>query len=245
METEILKLDAPYEYIYCNGSMGLHIATMIVYEAKVNEGGEYVLETHSHPIVKYRHRPGGTVWNRAELTDCSVLCREDNKHITMEQFDNYVTEALYAVQNGDVFDARPFHLYAKKGMLDQNGITIDWPQLSCEGGRRIPQIEFSIGIEIERNPKGSKFKYICRGLEMDDETRYRGGSSLPLLFEFNNKKDLKNLLETFMGTYYMLFVDHQFKIIYTCEESCEFADVINAVNMKEPKIREKNNDINV
>ena len=36
METEILKLDKPYEYIYCNGSLGLHIATMIVYEAKTN-----------------------------------------------------------------------------------------------------------------------------------------------------------------------------------------------------------------
>lgn len=77
METQILKLNEPYEYIYCNGSIGLHIATMIVYEAKVNNDGEYVFETHSHPVVKYENRPGGTVWNRAELTDCHVLCRED------------------------------------------------------------------------------------------------------------------------------------------------------------------------
>ena len=34
METQILKLDQPYEYIYCNGSIGLHIATMIVYETR-------------------------------------------------------------------------------------------------------------------------------------------------------------------------------------------------------------------
>ena len=86
METQILKLDQPYEYIYCNGSIGLHIATMIVYETKTNEDGDYELETHSHPVVKYSKRPGGTVWNRAELTDCTVLCREDNRRITMESF---------------------------------------------------------------------------------------------------------------------------------------------------------------
>ena len=50
METQILKLDQPYEYIYCNGSIGLHIATMIVYETKTNEDGDYELETHSHPV---------------------------------------------------------------------------------------------------------------------------------------------------------------------------------------------------
>ena len=91
MKTEILKLDRPYEYIYCNGSIGLHIATMIVYEAKTDEDGEYELETHSHPVVKYRGRPGGTVWNKAELTDCSVLCSEDDKRISMHEFYNFVS----------------------------------------------------------------------------------------------------------------------------------------------------------
>ena len=105
METQILKLDAPFDYIYCNGSIGLHIATMIVYETKTNEDGDYELETHSHPIVKYYDRPGGTVWNRAELTDCTVICREDNKHITMEQFYNFVSTKLHpddAWQNKDI-----------------------------------------------------------------------------------------------------------------------------------------------
>ena len=91
METQILKLNEPYEYIYCNGSIGLHIATMIVYEAKTNEDGDYELETHSHPIVKYRLQPGGTVWNRAELRDCRVLCREDDKRITMQEFYDFVS----------------------------------------------------------------------------------------------------------------------------------------------------------
>ena len=45
MDTQILKLESPREYIYCNGSIGLHIATMIVYEAKVNDEGDYELVT--------------------------------------------------------------------------------------------------------------------------------------------------------------------------------------------------------
>ncbi len=44
MDTQILKLNEPYEYIYCNGSIGLHIATMIVYEAKTNDDGDYELD---------------------------------------------------------------------------------------------------------------------------------------------------------------------------------------------------------
>ena len=58
MDTQILKLEPPFEYIHCNGSTALHIATMIVYEAKTNENGEYELITHSHPIVKYFNTPG-------------------------------------------------------------------------------------------------------------------------------------------------------------------------------------------
>ena len=86
METQILKLNEPYEYICCNGRVALHIATLIVYEAKVNEDGEYELETHSHPIVQYKDSPKGVVWNRAELTDCEVICSEDDMRIDVQKF---------------------------------------------------------------------------------------------------------------------------------------------------------------
>ena len=51
METQILKLEAPFDYIYCNGEVGKHIATYIVGESRIGEDGKYTLETHSHPIV--------------------------------------------------------------------------------------------------------------------------------------------------------------------------------------------------
>lgn len=47
METQILKLEAPYDYIYCNGEVGKHIATYIVGESRINEEGKYELETQS------------------------------------------------------------------------------------------------------------------------------------------------------------------------------------------------------
>jgi len=86
MDIQILKLEPPFEYIYCNGEVGKHIATYIVGETKVDEKGEYHLETHSHPIVKYWNAPQGVVWNKAELTDCEVLCNETDKTIAPYTF---------------------------------------------------------------------------------------------------------------------------------------------------------------
>lgn len=86
MDTEILKLDTPYEYIFCNGELGKHVATYIVGETRKNEDGKYELETHSHPIVKYWHMPQGVVWNKAELTDCEVLCDDTDKRVDAFKF---------------------------------------------------------------------------------------------------------------------------------------------------------------
>lgn len=86
METQILKLEAPFDYIYCNGEVGKHIATYIVGESRIGEDGKYTLETHSHPIVQYKDGAKGVVWNRVELTDCEVICSEDDMRIDVQKF---------------------------------------------------------------------------------------------------------------------------------------------------------------
>ncbi len=106
MDTQILKLEAPFDYIYCNGEVGKHIATYIVGESRIGEDGKYTLETHSHPIVQYKDSPKGVVWNRAELTDCEVLCSEDDMRIEPFTFCllcNQIAEQKEktAVDNGD------------------------------------------------------------------------------------------------------------------------------------------------
>lgn len=86
MDTQILNLKPPYDFIHCNGEVGKHIATYIVGESRIDEDGKYILETHSHPIVQYKDSPKGVVWNRAELTDCEVICSEDDMRIDVQKF---------------------------------------------------------------------------------------------------------------------------------------------------------------
>ena len=247
MESQILKLNEPYEYIYCNGSIGLHIATMIVYEAKVNEDGDYELVTHSHPVVKYHNRPGGTVWNRAELADCHVLCREDNKRISMERFYNFVSDLrdLRDHESSDDMDLRATEVIGRHFSLKLNGIEIEWPMIRKENGDSRPQLDFDVAFDIRRNPKGSKFKYTCSDLGASDETIFLGGAPLFFYFEFNTKKELREILTTSIQMYYRMFRNHQFRIKLGWEEGSEFADVIQEVARHEPTIREQCNDDDV
>lgn len=85
MDAQILNLREPYDYIFCNGEVGMHVGTYIVGESRIIDG-KYTLETHSHPIVKYLNAPAGVVWDRAELTDCEVLCNTADKRVDVRTF---------------------------------------------------------------------------------------------------------------------------------------------------------------
>ena len=246
METQILKLDQPYEYIYCNGSIGLHIATMIVYETKTNEDGDYELETHSHPVVKYYNRPGGTVWNRAELTDCTVLCREDNKRITMEQFYNFVSDTRHMDGDSDMA-VMPISLEAplSKLKLDQHGIEIEWPMVRDEDGNVAPQEEFYVALDFKRNADDELCDYSCKDMGVADEDAFTGSAPLYFFARFNSKEELKSHLINGMSTYYRMFKGHEFHIFFLWPNDSEFADVLDEVNHMESEIREKSNDIDV
>ena len=246
METQILKLNEPYEYIYCNGSIGLHIATMIAYETKTNEDGEYELVTHSHPVVKYYNRPGGTVWNRAELTDCTVLCREDNKRITMEQFYNFVSDARQ--MDGDADTAvMPISMEAplSKLKIEQHGIEIEWPLVHDEEGNMVPQEIFDIALDFKRNTESELCDYSCCDMGVSDEDYDTGAAPLYFFARFNTKEELKSHLINGMMSYYNMFKDHDYRINYMWPEDNEFADVVDEVNQMEPEIRKRSNDINV
>ena len=239
METQILKLNEPYEYIYCNGSIGLHIATMIVYEAEVNIDGEYVFETHSHPVVKYPNRPGGTVWNRAELTDCHVLCREDNKRITMEQFYGFMNEIGFIHledRDEDLDVPMALEIPIWKHAFDTNGIEIEWPMITRRNGEKEPVRLFNVTLDFKLNPEGSKHKYLCKETYIDEiEDEY----DVPLYFllEFDTKEDLKGGLMNGMRAYYRAFRNHEFKIYFGWLDDCEFADVLKELVSNSEEIR--------
>lgn len=140
MDIKILKLEAPYEYIYCNGEIGKHIATYIVGDARIDESGEYQLETHSHPIVKYWNAPQGVVWNKAELRDCEVLCDDTDKRI-----DPYTFSLLFNEQYEQEDIESTIGIEELKEKLKNYGISFK----PYEGKKR-----FEIGLEVGKCNEG-------------------------------------------------------------------------------------------
>lgn len=106
IQTQLLRLDPPYQIISAAGMVGIQIATLIVTEDKTTEDGTYAIETHSHPVVNYalkeehkddkqnkeisyrdlfpRLQPEGAVWNKVEISDIYVLGIAGESHSPMK-----------------------------------------------------------------------------------------------------------------------------------------------------------------
>ncbi len=118
IQTNLLPLQPPYDYIYKDGILGRHIATLIVTQDKTDEHGSYAIETHSHPVVSYGYRLPGAVWDKAELADCRVVCSEQNKTI---DFDKLHWLLSLSMDEEDKTDA---HMSLLARSLAQNGIKV-------------------------------------------------------------------------------------------------------------------------
>lgn len=83
METQLVRLDKPYNIIFGkNGRFALHIATLIVVKEKIQGVEEGVpmrdtLAVSSYPVVGGSYDIDGQVWMNTELKDCLVICREN------------------------------------------------------------------------------------------------------------------------------------------------------------------------
>lgn len=180
MDTQILNLQAPYEYIHCNGEVGKHIATMIVYETTRDENGAYKLESHSHPIVKYWNSPAGVLWNHAELTDCDVLCREDRKEVDYYYFLRMLRRE-WGVENETDYFAKAESL--RQTLVDNE---IKFTDLSVQKQYQatvfVTAYNHKVSLVIEE--KGGKL--VCRD---------NGISMYPIYCEADTKDDLRDKLE--------------------------------------------------
>lgn len=215
MKTEILKLDRPYKYITCNGSTALHIATLIVYEATEDEDGEYVLNTHSHPIVRYFDCPDGTVWNRAELRDCEVVCSEDEMRLSLKKFRKILSR--YPESYDNEMEGTGLNPIWKKD-LEDIGIQIVWPM--GEDGKE-HYIEFEVKLDIKPN---KRFPYVCQDWYTD----------FFFYVEADDQEELKRLLVHKRDWYYYVFKEHQFTIKFTCDDK-RYDSLIKEVNETKPK----------
>ena len=71
MQSQLLKLNAPYNVIYAGGLVGRHIATLVTWNE--DERGE-MLDTESFPVLDMGEEyPAGKLVN-VDLDDCRVLC---------------------------------------------------------------------------------------------------------------------------------------------------------------------------
>ncbi len=120
IQTQLLKCDKPYQIISAAGMVGIQVATLIVTEDKIDKDGNYLIDTHSHPVVNYankeglaeelnyydgnpdneykytrRLKPEGAVWNKVEVRDVRVLGLVGTKNIPidLEIFVNLVPSA--------------------------------------------------------------------------------------------------------------------------------------------------------
>ena len=217
MDTQILNLQAPFEYIHCNGEVGKHIATMIVYETTKGEDGQYELESHSHPIVKYWNAPAGVVWNNAELTDCDVLCREDQKEVDMLYFFRMVrrdwgvgNETEYVNKAGALRDT-----------LVENEIrfTDESVMKQYRGTVLINNYTHNIGLVFEEKDG----KYVCRD---------NGKSMYPIYCETESRDDLREKLEDLCYEWER-FTDRRVEIHFKTEQE-DFEDIIDEVEDDRP-----------
>ena len=199
MDTEILKLDAPYEYIFCNGSTALHIATLIVYEAKENEEGEYELRTHSHPIVKYLGRAGGSVWNNAELSDCDVICSQADMQLSLKRFRMILSH--YPETDERDYAGTSLNPIWKKDLEDL-GIRITWP-VDQDGKEYFK--EFTVRLDIK---EGGRVPFTCQDYYSD----------FFFCIEADSLDELKGMLNHRRDWYYQIFSEHQFAIKFTCND---------------------------
>lgn len=191
-----MKLEAPFDYIYCNGEVGKHIATYIVGESRIGEDGKYTLETHSHPIVQYKDSPKGVVWNRAELTDCEVLCSEDDMRIDVQKF--FLLCFQQADSKGEIqgfsWENAAGEAEMLKEKLQRNGI----------GFKSTTSIE-EIGVEVGSCREG----YFAQLMELN------------ILFFHHIEPTLEELAKrlTEEREYWEGFYDHVVKIKFTPESS--------------------------
>ena len=121
IQTQLLKLNPPYQIITCRGEVGMQIATLIVTEETRGEDGKYGITTHSHPVVTYVDKPlakktmeelhdnndswedialipcgEGVVWDKVEANEVSLVCMSDQKErkLTSYDFCRLATEML-------------------------------------------------------------------------------------------------------------------------------------------------------
>lgn len=149
IQTQLLKLDPPYQIIACKGEIGIQIATLIVTEETRGENGEYGITTHSHPVVSYVNKAAthsrleklggmieddygfltlqdgeGIVWDKVECSEAQLVRLTDMKDRKMScyEFCSLIAPRLEEIALSGIWEGhRIMDFYAK---VEDMGFTI-------------------------------------------------------------------------------------------------------------------------
>ena len=137
MNSQILKLEAPYNIIYAGGRIGRHIATMTVWQddemgiynacqyAMIDEGGELA---------------AGALAAEAELGDCRVICNERDPRVRLRW--------LAEIVKYDLEQEEPVEFSYIWERLSLLGVKVIWDKARDENGELLKDDE---GNEIDEN----------------------------------------------------------------------------------------------
>ena len=137
MNSQILKLEAPYNIIYAGGRIGRHIATMTVWED--SELGIY--EASQYPMIdEGGDLAAGALVTEAELCDCRVICNEGDPRIGLR--------SLAEIVKYDFEQEEPVEFAYLWERLSLLGVKVVWDKARDEKGELLKDDE---GNEIDEN----------------------------------------------------------------------------------------------
>ena len=130
MNSQILKLEAPYNIIYAGGRIGRHIATMTVWddgELGIFEASQYAMIDEGGELA------AGALVAEAELCDCRVICNERNPRIGLR--------SLAEIVKYDFEQEEPVEFAYIWERLSLLGVKVNWDKARDEKGELLKDDE--------------------------------------------------------------------------------------------------------
>lgn len=138
MNSQILKLEAPYNIIYAGGRIGRHIATMTVWDD--DEMGIY--NACQYPMIdEGGELAAGALAAEAELGDCRVICNERDPRVQLRWLAEMVK---YDLEQEEPVEFS--YIWERLSLL---GVKVIWDKARDEKGETIVS-QLDTGKEIKR-----------------------------------------------------------------------------------------------
>lgn len=220
MNSQIIKLDAPYQVIYAGGKIGRHIATVMTWEDD-QEGDAAIIGARQYPVIDQGGEfVAGTLVCEAELEDCRVVCPVNKEGKPGTNLYWFASMVEYDFLQEEPMGAD--HMFDRLKALD---CTIALPEdknRKDEDGNPLPQTDYLISLDILplREQEG-------------EETTYRVKSNKFGGFYFESYGTAKEIYYDlqYQRTCYMeMFRKHLIEIKFYTEDMMLLDDVIEKLN---------------